>query len=185
MGFSTNPKKYLSEILFPSGRCLGRGDWRNTNPYELGTLVDLGFAFSLLMHCFMLSFFRGCSDGNAARKEHGADIISSIFSPRSISVTSLPHKISSCEFPTWQPCFVQVLASTPPRRVGQLTIETVKTAIESIANTEFWGDCWSIRLFFHEESIPVIKLMFGGVRDRFLEPLMDKNRLCANAISIP
>jgi hypothetical protein len=73
---------------------------------DQGTLVDLGFAFSLLMHCFMLSFFRKCSDGNAARKEHGADIISSNFSPRGISVTSLPHKMSSCEFPTWQPCFV-------------------------------------------------------------------------------
>jgi hypothetical protein len=75
--------------------------------------------------------------------------------------------------------------ASPAPRVGQLTIETVKTAIESIAKAEFWGDFWSIRLFFHEESIPVIKLMFGGVRDRFLEPLMDVNRLCANAISIP
>ena len=105
-GFQQTRGRRPSEILFPSGRGLGQGDWRNTNPYELGTLVDLGFAFSLLMHCFMLSFFRGCSDGNAARKEHGADIISSNFSPRGISVTSLPHKILSCEFPTWQPCFV-------------------------------------------------------------------------------
>ena len=105
-GFQQTRGRSLSEILFPSGRCLGRGDWRNTTPYDSGTFVHLGFAFSLLMHCFMLSFFRGCSDGNAARKEHGADIISSNFSPRVISVTSLPHKILSCEFPTWQPCFV-------------------------------------------------------------------------------
>ena len=73
-GFFNKSEKYISEILFPSGTCLGRGDWRNTTPYDSGTLVDLGFAFSLLMHCFMLSFFRKCSDGNAARKEHGAYI---------------------------------------------------------------------------------------------------------------
>jgi hypothetical protein len=72
------------------------------------------------MLCFTLSFFRKCSDGNAARKEHGADIIYSNFSARGISVTSLPLKILSCELLSWHTSFVPSRLDQNPSTVERM-----------------------------------------------------------------
>jgi hypothetical protein len=57
-GFQSTRGKSISEMSFPRGRCLGRGDWRNTTPYDSGTLMDLGFAFTdspgALFHALIL-----------------------------------------------------------------------------------------------------------------------------------
>jgi hypothetical protein len=50
--FNKPEEKGLSEILFPRGRGLGRGDRRDTNPFELGAFdipISLGCNVSYIV----------------------------------------------------------------------------------------------------------------------------------------